>query len=143
MTTISRDEFSQLQQRVTLLEGGNSAVQVQLTEQLRALNTQVSEVKQITTTGASSSEVQALNGKFDKLLDYLEAWVGVGNVNMDDIKGVVSGGSSSSSSSSTSTSSSSSALQDQVQALNTRIDGLVAYLQRWINVGNVNMNDLI
>ena len=73
MTTISRDEFSQLQQRVTLLEGGNSAVQVQLTEQLRALNTQVSEVKQITTTGASSSEVQALNGKFDKLLDYLEA----------------------------------------------------------------------
>ena len=81
--SVSQQDFSQLQQRITLLEGGNTPFQVELTNQIK-------ELKQLMISGAtitaSSAEVQALNKKFDTLLDYLENWIGVGNVNMNDIK---------------------------------------------------------
>ena len=43
------------------------------------------------TTGtlALVSEVNAQKDRIDRLLDYLEGWIGVGNINMNDIKNEV------------------------------------------------------
>ena len=37
-------------------------------------------------TLATVAEVNAQRDRINRLLDYLESWIGVGNVNMDDIK---------------------------------------------------------
>ena len=129
---ITYQQFLELQNRVTLLEGGNSTIQV-----------------------IQEGDVSELSKKFDKLLDYLESFFGVGNIKMTDIKRVVTGSSSSSSSHSSSTQSSTSNLEiddlrneitrlsQSLRASNERMERLLNYLSVWIDAGdNVNMKDI-
>ena len=67
-------ELTELRQRVMLLEGGNTTFQSELSNQIKQLREVI---------------MDQMNEKLDKLINYLQAWVGVGNVNMDDIKEAV------------------------------------------------------
>ena len=67
-------ELQELRQRVMLLEGGNTTFQSELSNQIKQLREVI---------------MDQMNEKLDKLINYLQAWVGVGNVNMDDIKEAV------------------------------------------------------
>ena len=108
--SISERDFIELQQRVTLLEGGNTPYQKEVLTQLNNVGHEIQQLAENTTRaiitmrselGLSIDGVEeqlteninsvklTLNEKFDRLLNYLEAWVGVGNVNMDNIKAVV------------------------------------------------------
>ena len=130
---ITYQQFLELQNRVTLLEGGNSTIQV-----------------------IQEGDVSELSKKFDKLLDYLESFFGVGNIKMTDIKRVVAGTSSTSSSThSLNTNSTTSSveiddlkhdisrLSQSLNATNERVERLLNYLAAWIDVGdNVNMKDI-
>ena len=129
---VTYQQFAELQNRVTLLEGGNATIQI-----------------------IQDGDVGDLTKKFDKLLDYLESFFGVGNIKMTDIKRVVTGSSSSSSSHSSSTQSSTSNLEiddlrneitrlsQSLRASNERMERLLNYLSVWIDAGdNVNMKDI-
>ena len=126
---VTYQQFAELQDRVMLLEGGNSAVQV-----------------------IQEADISAITKKFDRLLDYLEGFFGAGNIKMTDIKRVV-GSSSSSTKPSTQTSSSSVEIEDlrneitrlsqSLRASNERMERLLNYLAVWIDAGdNVNMKDI-
>ena len=103
-------ELNVFNQRLMLIEGGNTKQQADVTNELRALNKSIKQlaenfsnaiISMRSELGLSIDGVEeqltanidnvklTLNQKFDKLLDYLQAWVGVGNVNMDDVKSAV------------------------------------------------------
>ena len=126
--TVSRNEFLELQERIMLLEGGNTPYQAEVSGQLQNINGSVQTLAHNTATsivsmrqelGLSIDGVEevltdniqvvksTLNERFDRLLDYLESWISAGSLNMGDIKSVVSAGGSSSGSSSSSSSESS------------------------------------
>ena len=177
---LSADRFNELQQRVMLLEGGNTPYQVSLSNHLSEINTSLTTLTHNTATSIKSmrqelglsidgveevltGDIQVVKStideRFDRLLDYLESWIGVGCVNMDDIKTVVgdaehssnsSGSSNSSTTPTTSTTAVSAAtikadvnkLKADVADLNRKMDTLLTYLETWANVGNLSMNDI-
>ena len=127
---VTYDQFIQLQNRVMLLEGGNATIQV-----------------------IQEADVSELTKKFDRLLDYLEGFFGVGNIKMTDIKRVVTGSSSSQSSNTQTTTSSNLEIEDlrneitrlsqSLRASNERMERLLNYLSLWIDAGdNLNMKDI-
>ena len=53
---------------------------------IKTANGDVVTLPTSTSTVATVAQVTEQKERIDRLLDYLEAWIGVGNVNMDDIK---------------------------------------------------------
>ena len=168
--TVTIQDFQNLQQRVMLIEGGNTPTHRELVNEIKSVDSSVKQLADNTTQGiiAIRSELGlsidgveeqlntniadvklTLNQRFDRLLEYLNNWVGVGNVNMDDVKDYVGNPESSTGSSSTGsssgvlpTTSQVAELRNEINAVNSKLDSVIEHLRTWIKLGNVSMEDI-
>ena len=125
-------ELMDLQTRVTLLEGGNTGVQVLV-----------------------QNDISELSSKFDRLITYLEKFFNVGNISMTDIRRYVqTTATSSKPTSTTATTASANVEMDELKAdvnalsntltetrndINERFDRLLNYLENWVKAGSLTM----
>ena len=138
-------EIRDLQRRVMLLEGGNTPIQSQLTEQIERV---------IVSVGASSTTLntnlsgelkqleQRINAKINKLLDYLESWISVGNMNMDDIREQIPLSETESGVNISELRTDMSLLRVDINTIALKFANLVDYLENWVGAGNLNMGDI-
>ena len=147
--SITYAQYQELQNRLTLLEGGNSQIQITQSREQQQLQQQ---------TQTSKAEVSDITARFERLLNYLEAFFNCGNIRMTDLKRVVGAASSTSSNStnsqttaneSTASSLEIEALRQDIATLNAsmkqqsdRIDALLQTLEHWVNAGSLTFDGL-
>ena len=140
-------QIQDLQRRVMLLEGGNTPIQSQLTEQIERVITSVGSTSTALNTNISGElrELEGrINAKINKLLDYLESWISVGNMNMDDIREQIPLGDSGTDSgvSISELRTDMSLLRIDINTIALKFANLVDYLENWVGAGNLNMSNI-
>ena len=144
--SITYAQYQELQNRLTLLEGGNSQIQITQSREQQQLQEQ---------TQTSKAEVSDITARFERLLNYLEAFFNCGNIRMTDLKRVVGAASSTSTNSQTPANQSTTsnleieALRQDIATLNAsmkqqsdRIDALLQTLEHWVNAGSLTFDGL-
>ena len=146
--SITYAQYQELQNRLTLLEGGNSQIQITQSREQQQLQQQ---------TQTSKAEVSDITARFERLLNYLEAFFNCGNIRMTDLKRVVGAASSSTTSTNSTTPANQStassfeieALRQDIATLNAsmkqqsdRIDALLQTLEHWVNAGSLTFDGL-
>ena len=146
--SITYAQYQELQNRLTLLEGGNSQIQITQSREQQQLQQQ---------TQTSKAEVSDITARFERLLNYLEAFFNCGNIRMTDLKRVVGAASSSTTSTNSQTPANQStassleieALRQDIATLNAsmkqqsdRIDALLQTLEHWVNAGSLTFDGL-
>ena len=146
--SITYAQYQELQNRLTLLEGGNSQIQITQSREQQQLQQQ---------TQTSKAEVSDITARFERLLNYLEAFFNCGNIRMTDLKRVVGAASSSTNSTNSQTTANQStassleiqALRQDIATLNAsmkqqsdRIDALLQTLEHWVNAGSLTFDGL-
>ena len=146
--SITYAQYQELQNRLTLLEGGNSQIQITQSREQQQLQQQ---------TQTSKAEVSDITARFERLLNYLEAFFNCGNIRMTDLKRVVGAASSSTNSTNSQTTANEStassleieALRQDIATLNAsmkqqsdRIDALLQTLEHWVNAGSLTFDGL-
>ena len=146
--SITYAQYQELQNRLTLLEGGNSQIQITQSREQQQLQQQ---------TQTSKAEVSDITARFERLLNYLEAFFNCGNIRMTDLKRVVGAASSSTNSTNSQTPANQStassleieALRQDIATLNAsmkqqsdRIDALLQTLEHWVNAGSLTFDGL-